>query len=309
MFRILLPLLALTATQAAADPVTVHSCDRDVTVTTAPERAVVTGSNLTEIMLALGLHDQMLGYTGRGPDRDDDGMFPAFADLRQIQRERPSVEMLLEHNADFLFSGWNYGMRVGGEVTPESLARYGIAVYELSESCVHLGQQNAPSFDLLFRDLTNLAALFGHPDRASTLIAGYQARLDAVAETVAARGTDPLVFVYDSGDKAPLTAGGYAMPQAIIEATGARNLAADLEANWARIDWETVAERNPDVVLIVDYGDVSAEDKIAFMKNHPAFAHIGAVRDDRFLVLSYDAMTPGPRNIDAVERLTAFLAD
>ncbi|MDO5706344.1 MAG: ABC transporter substrate-binding protein [Paracoccus sp. (in: a-proteobacteria)] len=309
MFRLILPLLALTAAQAAADPVTVQSCDRDVTVTAAPERAVVTGSNLTEIMLALGLQDQILGYTGRGPDRDDDGMFPAFARLHQIQRERPTVEMLLENNADFLFSGWNYGMRVGGEVTPAALARYDIPVYELSESCVHLGQQKTPSFDFLFRDLTNLAALFGHPDRAAALIADYQTRLDAVAETVATRGTDPLVFVYDSGDKTPMTAGGYAMPQAIIQAAGARNLAADLEANWARIDWETVAERNPDVVLIVDYGEVSAEDKIAFMKDHPAFAHIGAVRDDRFLVLSYDALTPGPRNIDAVETLAAFLAE
>ncbi len=202
-------------------------------------------------------------------------------------------------------------MRVGGEVTPESLGRYGIPVYELSESCVRLGQHQRPDFDVLFRDLENLARIFGVPERAAALIAQYRARLARVAADIAA-GTgalkaQPRVFVYDSGDKVPLTAGGYAMPQAIIEAAGGENIAAMLDNSWVRIDWETVADLDPEAVVIVDYGEISARDKIAFFKTHPALSHVGAVRNDRFLVLSYDELTPGPRNIDAVEKLAAFL--
>ena len=95
------------------------------------------------------------------------------------------------------------------------------------------------------------------------------------------------------------------MPTALIEAAGGVNIMADLEKSWAEIGWEPVVERNPEVVVIVNYGDVTAEQKIAFMKNNPAFAGIDAVKNDRFVVLDYVEATPGPRNIAAVEKLVA----
>ena len=314
MNRILVALVALSLAPdlaTAADfPVTVTSCERPVTFNAPPERAIAHGSNLVEIMLALGLEDRMLGYSGRIERiKAATDLFPAAATLRPIQRNEPTLEMLLEEGVDFYFSGWSYGMRVGGEVTPDSLARYDIPVYELSESCIRLGQKNRPGFDYLFRDLENLAAIFGVPENADRLIADFRARLEKVAADVAGENSRPRIFIYDSGDKVPMTAGGYSMPQAIVEAAGGSNIAADIESSWVRIDWETVAERDPDVVVIVEYGEVTADEKIAFMKDHPAFAHVAAVRDDRFLVLSYDDLTPGPRNIHAVERLASFLFD
>lgn len=309
MLSVAVLLSGLAAPSVAGDfPVTVTSCGREVTFDASPERAVAHGSNLVEIMLALELEDRMLGYSGRAERvAAATDLFPAAATLRPLQRDYPTLEMLLEVDADLYFAGWSYGMRVGGEVTPDSLGRYGIPVYELSESCIRLGQRSRPGFDYLFRDLTNLAAIFGVPERAEALIADYRARLERVGNRVAATTDRPRIFVYDSGDKVPTTAGGYSMPQAIIDAAGGRNIAGDIDSSWVRIDWETVAERDPEAVVIVNYGEVTAEEKIAFMKEHPAFAHIAAIRDDRFLVLGYDDLTPGPRNIIAVERLADFL--
>jgi iron complex transport system substrate-binding protein len=56
--------LLLSATSAAAFPVTVKSCNREVTFDAAPKRAISNDVNLTEMMLVLGLRDQMIGYTG-----------------------------------------------------------------------------------------------------------------------------------------------------------------------------------------------------------------------------------------------------
>ena len=53
--------------------------------------------------------------------------------------------------------------------------------------------------------------------------------------------------------------------------------------------------------VIVNYGDVTAEQKIAFLEANPAFANVDAVKNDRYVVLEYVEATPGPRNIRAVE--------
>jgi hypothetical protein len=54
-------MLATTAAMASDYPVTVKSCNRDVTFDAAPTRAVSNDVNLTEMMLALGLTDHMVG--------------------------------------------------------------------------------------------------------------------------------------------------------------------------------------------------------------------------------------------------------
>lgn len=78
--------------------------------------------------------------------------------------------------------------------------------------------------------------------------------------------------------------------------------------SWSEIAWEPVVERNPQVIVIVTYGDLTAEQKIAFMKANPAFAGTDAVIHDRLVVLDYVEATPGPRNIAAVEKLVAGFA-
>jgi len=142
---------------------------------------------------------------------------------------------------------------------------------------------------------------------------GFVEHSKRVADTVAELtplSTPPRVFVCDSGEDAVFTAGRYAMPTAMIEAAGGVNIMDDLEKSWAEIGWEQVIERNPEVIIIVNYGDVTAEQKIAFMKGNPAFADIDAVKNDCFVVLQYVEATPGPRNIAAVRTLAqAFRAE
>ncbi|CUA97244.1 ABC transporter substrate-binding protein [Pannonibacter indicus] len=305
--RIALALAALLATTASAFayPVTVKSCNRDVTFDAAPARAISNDVNLTEMMLVLGLTDHMAGYTGvSGWKTLDPEMREGVKELPELAEKYPTKEVLLGAEADFYFAGWNYGMKVGGEVTPDTLAPFGIKVYELTESCIHIGPKEKISMADMYNDLLNLGTIFGVEDKAKALVAGYEAKLAEVTAGVKEPGKEPLrVFVYDSGEDTPFTAGRYAMPTALIEAAGGHNIMDDLGKSWATVAWEPVIERNPEVVVIVNYGQVTAEQKIAFMKSNPAFASIDAVKNDRFVVLEYVEATPGPRNIRAVEKL------
>ncbi|WP_284164720.1 ABC transporter substrate-binding protein [Frigidibacter sp. SD6-1] len=305
MIRLSLAALLLSATAAFAFPVTVQSCDRDVTFDAAPTRAISNDVNLTEMMLVLGLRERMVGYTGiSGWKTLDEEMRADVVELPELSARYPTKEVLAAAEPDFFFAGWNYGMKVGGEVTPETLAAFDIAVYELTESCIHIGPKARSSMDDMYNDILNLGKIFGVEAKAEELVNGWQARLAEVTATVD-RSAPLRVFVYDSGEKAPFTAGAYAMPTAMIEAAGGVNIMADLEKSWAEIGWEPVVERNPEVVVIVNYGEVTAEQKIAFMKANPALSDIDAVKNDRFVVLEYVEATPGPRNIKAVEKLVA----
>ena len=304
VIRIAAGFAIILAGGAMAEPVTVKSCNRDVAFEEAPKRAIANDVNLIEMMLALRLQDHMVGYTGvSGWKTLDEKLREGVRELPELSAKYPSKEVLLGADADFFFAGWNYGMKVGGEVTPETLAPLGIKVYELTESCVHIMSGEKPSMDDMYVDLVNLGRIFRVEDRAQALVDGYRKQLVDIMAEVGTIEAPVRVFVYDSGEEKPFTAGRFGIPTAMIEAAGGKNILDDVAKSWAEVSWEPVIERNPEVVVIVNYGEVTAEQKIAFMKGNPAFSNIDAVKNDRFIVLDYVEATPGPRNIDAIERL------
>ncbi|MCH9747569.1 MAG: ABC transporter substrate-binding protein [Alphaproteobacteria bacterium] len=293
------------ATEMLAQTV-VQSCDRKLTFDEPPTAAISNDVNLTEMMLVLGLAERMVGYTGiSGWKTLDPVMRLGIAELPELSSKYPSKEVLIGADADFFFAGWNYGMKVGGEVTPDTLAPFGIQVYELTESCIHVGKKAAASMNDMYNDLRNLGLIFDLGNKAENLVSAYEKDLNDYLASLEPLNFVPRVFVYDSGEDVAFTAGRYAMPNALIEAAGGSNIMKDFQKSWATVTWEAVIERNPEVIVIVNYGEVSAEEKRAFMISNPAFSNIDAVKNDRFVTLEYVEATPGPRNIGAIKKLAA----
>jgi iron complex transport system substrate-binding protein len=291
-------------TAPATGGVTIENCGKPVTYSKIPERAVSNDVNITEIMLALGLQDRMAGMSGIG---DTGRLAPEYQtaakNIPLISEKYFTLEPLLGVNPDFVYAGWNYGFSEENGITPDSLAEKGIATYVLEESCVHKGERPVSTIEnTLFHDIRNLGAIFGVNDRAEALIAQYEKELADVRAALPANATLP-VFLYDSGEQDVLTAGGNAIPTAIISAAGGQNVFADLKKSWTMVGWEAIVERNPEFIVIVDYGDVTADQKQAFATNLPAMKDVPAIVNQRFAVIPYAAATPGPRNIAAVREL------
>ena len=295
--------LVISFNTLALSKVSVDSCNRTVTFENSPERAISNDVNLTEMMLVLGLSDQMVGYPGiSGWKTLDEEMRLGVKQLPKLSPKYPSKEVLVGADADFFFAGWNYGMKVGGEVTPETLNPFGIKVYELTESCIHIMKKNKVSMDDMYNDLLNLGRIFQIESRAQKLVDGYKSDLKKFTEKLETISPKK-VFVYDSGEDTPFTAGRFAMPTALIEAAGGINIMDDFQKSWGTVTWEEVIDRNPEIVVIVNYGKVTAEQKRKFMMSNPAFANIDAVKNNRFVTLEYVEATPGPRNIKAIKKL------
>jgi iron complex transport system substrate-binding protein len=295
---------ALFSAPAWAFPVTVGNCGTPLTFESAPKRAVIQDLNMTEMAFALGLQPSIVGLTGIS------GWYkvgPEFAaqqgSIPELAPKYPTIENLVAVQPDFFFAGWYYGMKPGGDVTPDTLAPYGIKTLVLTESCVHLQKDRpAASLDLLFGDMKKLGKIFGKEHEAEALIAKWKSELETIKDKVPADETR--VFLYDSGEDKPFTAGKFAIPTAMIEAAGGKNIMADLETSWGTTDWETVATRNPEFLILLDYQDDAGYRKLLdFLKSHPAMKETDAVKKERFVALRYAELTPGPANIEGIRKI------
>jgi iron complex transport system substrate-binding protein len=293
-------------------PVTVSNCGTSTTYTKAPTRAVSNDINTTEDMVALGLEPHMVGDFGVNGDGPVGKPVPAsylaaFHKVKDISPDYFTLEKLVSLRPDFLFAGWNYGLQVGSNLTPTSLAKYHINTLALTESCAHVqAGKESVSINDTYTDLTDLGEIFGVEATATKLIASMQA-LVASAQAKVGSLAPVTVFDYDSGTSAPFTGPGLAMPNALITDAGGSNIFAGLKQSWTSVSWEQVVAADPQCIIINDYGTPTAAQKEKFLETSKITKNLTAVKNKCFLPLSYDEVTSSPRNAEAIVKIAKWL--
>jgi|HubBroStandDraft_6_1064221.scaffolds.fasta_scaffold15372_3 iron complex transport system substrate-binding protein len=305
---------ASSSAHASAYPVTVSSCGVSVTYKNAPKRAVSNDINTTEDMLALGLEPHMAGtFAAVGDGPVDAPAIPAVyqAGFKKVRDVSPdnyfTLEQLVGLHPDFLFAGWNYGLQTGTNLTPSYLSKFGIKTLVLAESCAHVqSATGSVSINETYQDLRNLGEIFNVRARAQKVIAGMQAEVAAARAKIA--GLKPVtVFDYDSGESAPVTGPGLAMPTALLSLGGGTDVFASLKQSWTTVSWEQVVAAKPQCIIINDYSTPTVAQKEKFLETFSASKNLPAVKNRCFLPLSYDEVTPSPRNADAVMAIARWL--
>jgi len=298
--------------KTTAYPVTVTNCGTSVTYAKAPQRAVSNDINTTEDMLALGLESRMVGTFGVTGDGPVGQPVPApylagFHQVRDVSPDYFTKEELVGLHPDFLFAGWNYGLQTGTSLTPQGLAQFGIKTLALTESCVHVQKGTTTvSISDTYQDLRNLGEIFNVRAKAQQVISVMQAQVAAAQAKVA--GLKPVtVFDYDSGEAAPFTGPGLATLNALISLGGGTNIFASLKQSFTSVSWEQVVKADPQCIIINDYGTPTAAQKEKFLETSPITRNLAAVKNHCFLPLSYDEVTPGPRNSQAVAAIARWL--
>jgi iron complex transport system substrate-binding protein len=301
-----------TTVAATSYPVTVSDCGTPVTYTQAPTRAVSNDINTTEDMIALGLESHMVGEFAASGSLPANQPFPnefaaGFKQIHEISPDYFTLEQLVGQKPDFLFAGWNYGLQTGTNLTPDYLAKFGIKTLALTESCAHVqASKQSVSVDDTYTDLTNLGQIFDVNQRAHQVINSMKAEIASVQSKVAS--LPPVtVFDYDSGTSAPFTGPGLAMPNAEITLGGGSNIFANLKQTWTSVSWEQVVNADPQCMIINDYSTPTAAQKEQFLETSPITKNLSAVKNHCFLPLTYDEVTPSPRNGEAVVAIAHWL--
>jgi iron complex transport system substrate-binding protein len=294
-----------------ARTVTVKRCGEDVSYTT-PRRAVVYEAGSADKMFVLGLTDHVRGYVmpPANPPVEESPWAAEYAKVDFLGDDLLNRELVVEATSDFVVAGWNSGFSDQRGITPEILDGLGIQSFMHTESCYNYPNhpEKQPPFEALYTDLERLGEIFGVQERAAEVVADFRERVAAV-KAAAPQGDPVSVFLYDSGTDQPFTAGNQVPPNDIISFAGGRNIFADLEQRWTQVGWESVVRAEPEVIVILDYGDQPAQEKINFLKTSPTTATLPAVVNDNFYILDYNDAISGPRNIDGLEGFAEYLRD
>ncbi|WP_404433839.1 putative F420-0 ABC transporter substrate-binding protein [Microbacterium lacus] len=286
-------------------PLVVDNCGTEVTIDSAPERVVTIKSSTTELLLALGLGDRIVGSAF------SDGPVPAeyssaASQIETLSDKVPSQEITLAAAPDLVFAGWESNFSAEGVGEREGLAALGVGTYVAPAACKAPGYMPDPlTFDGVFAAFEEAGAIFGVPDAADALVVEQRAALAAITRDDSGR----TALWYSSGEDVPYVGAGIGAPQMIMEAAGLQNIAADVRDTWTAMGWEAIVAANPDVIVLVDAAWNTAEAKIAMLESNPATAALPAVAEHRYVIVDFPATEAGVRNVDAVASITEQLAD
>ena len=283
-----------TGSPAADKPLVIQNCDTKVTFAKAPKRVVSIKSTSTEILLALGLGDRIVGTAFQ------DGPVPAkwsarAARLHKISDFMPSEEALLALEPDMVYSGWESAFSADQAGTRSELTALGVGSYVQPAACRTTGAPAKLTFSDIFGELKQVGAIFRVDAAADRLVAQQKAELATVHKST--KGLSALW--YSSGTDTPYVGAGTGAPELVLETVGLKNVAGDVKQTWTSLGWESIVADDPDVIILIDASWNTAASKIASLESNPATANLSAVKNHRYITLPFPASEAGVRTVDA----------
>lgn len=274
------------------EPLTFDNYGREVVVTKKPEKVLTLGPHSTELFIALGLGDYIIGNS---LDNHSRGALPEYeeeyANIPELTYGSATREAVISSGADFIYGiDWEFGE---GGLDVEELEGLGITTY----------MNSATTLDQIYQEILDIGKIFQIENVAEQYVADQKARIAAVQEKIS--GKEPInVLVYDSGGDGVFTAGGTNFETLLIEHAGGKNIFDDItDKQWTTVSYEEVLKRQPDVIVIHDYDAPPLEKKIEDIKNNPALSQLECVKNENFVVITLESVLPGDRMAYTVESL------
>ena len=270
--------------------------DHEFTYTAVPQKVISLASPATEMLLALGLQDSIVGYAYQEnviPEKYAE----VFNALTQISDGWDiSQELILACEPDFMMF-WN-GDPIGSY---EFLSANNISTYTLTSD------QDGATIESVYADFRAMGKIFGIEDRAEAVIAEMQAKIDAAK----VESDTPVSVVYIdpySSEESCFTAGN-ALVADVFRMAGGENIINDTTDPWLNVSWEIIAAANPDYIVLGEYDGVdTTETWMEFLKTNPATATMDAVVNGKIVVVGLADLTIGERIADTVSVLAEAFA-
>ncbi|MDD7653076.1 MAG: ABC transporter substrate-binding protein [Candidatus Faecousia sp.] len=288
-------------TTAPADDygtVVIDNNGREITFTQMPQRVISMNIQTTEMMLALGLEDKLIGTSYNNcevlPEYKE-----AFDQIPILSETYASHEVIISQEPDFLI-GRNTAFREKASGTVEQFDAAGIPVYQAKGTIVS-GRPEV--MDDVYEDIRNLGKIFKVEEKADALIAEMKGEIDQVQEALSSVEEPLKVLVIDSLDGNEIFTASNALESELIRLAGGQNIAPDMGKNWATISMEVATDANPDIIVFNVYEDTTLEEKIAAAEAVDALRDTGAVKNKRYVGIPLTSVHESIRTADTVRYL------
>ncbi|NKY50955.1 ABC transporter substrate-binding protein [Nocardia vermiculata] len=283
-------------------PVTITNCDRTATYDAPPQRIVSMNDHVTETLIQLGAGDRIVGMGYGEQDEVLPEVAAQFRKIPSLAAEYPSAEHIVDLEPDLVVGGMRSAFESKDGRSRDALEQAGIHTFLFSEYC----GAGFSDIAVLDNDFAQLGQILGVEDRAAALADRITGGLDAVRARLAEAAPVP-TFFYDSGQAQPMTVGGVGVGHLIAQYAGAENLTPEGRKPYFDTSWETVGERAPEAIVVLDYGETSVADKIAYLKHQPIMATTPAVRDNRFVIVPLSDFFESSRMVSSAETIARAL--
>jgi iron complex transport system substrate-binding protein len=282
-------LLAFNVTAQGAETDEIRVADdlgHEIILQKPAQRVIALYGAYNEILAGMGLEDRLVART-KADERP-----PSIRSKPSIGTHmRPNVELVLSLEPDLILQ--SAGRREATAVV-EQLRRHGqnVAVFHPNR------------FTELFDVIERIGRLTGRPLEAADLIHRLRERIGAVEKRLSGISRRPRVF-FEVRYPNLLGAGRGSIVNDVIERAGGVNCL-ESPKKLARIGMETLIRSAPDA-YILQRGPMNPEPcSPASRGSH--FWVLEAVKQGRILTVDEQVYSrPGPRSVNAVEELAAFL--
>ena len=239
----------------------------------------------SEILFAIGAGDKLVARTRA------DRFPPSILDKPSVGTHlRPNMELVLGLKPDLIIHA--VGSKHGHEVIRQIQQKgFTVAVFQ------------PRNFAELFSVIDRLGILTGEEANAQGLVKGQSSRLRQIDLRLAKSKDRPKVF-FEVRYPNLLGAGQGSIINDVILKAGGLNCLPN-EKKLVRINIETLIDYDPDV-YVVQKGPMNRNP--GSPESRPNFQVLKAVQQGRvFFVDEYVFSRPGPRSVEAVEKLAAYL--
>ena len=254
-----------------------------------PSRIVCLSAEASELLYLLGEQDRIVGVSG-------------FCTRPPQVRSKPKVSTFCDANFEAI-----------EKLNPDLIITHSDVQAKITEEAIHRGLPvlnfNQRSIAEIFEFIALIARLVNQQEKGNDLIASYESELRAIANAGRAFARRPRVFFEEWND--PIIS-GIEWVEELVEIAGGDPIFPEhrkcCKAQDRVVQWDSVVERNPDVIFASWCGmKVSLKE----ITSRPRADEISAVRRGRiFEIPSSLILQPGPAALtEGVGQLHVMLAE
>ena len=278
-------ILVTTSVASAAEVRVTDDLGQVIALKGPAQRIISLYGAYSEILFAIGAGDRLVARTRA--DRDP----PAILEKPSVGTHlRPNMELVLGLQPDLIIQA--EGRKHGHEV-----------LRQLQQKGLTVALFQPRNFAELFSVIDRLGILTGKEANAQALVKEQRRRLRLIDRKLAKSKDRPKVF-FEVRYPNLLGAGQGSIVNDVILKAGGVNCLPD-EKKLVRINIETLIDYDPDV-YVVQRGPMNRNP--GSPQSRPNFQVLKAVQQGRvFFVDEYIFSRPGPRSVEAVEKLATYL--